>query len=524
MTMLKHAIRLVRKHIPVTAILGGLWGDEAKGKITDLVAEIYEIVARYNGGPNSGHTAVFDGNTFALHGIPTGILHDNDGHVSVMARGVVVWPDLLLGEIAKLVARGIRCNNLMISRDAHVILPSEVLLDRSSELAAGEARIGSTGRGIGPCYTDHTSRIGIKVLDLLNKDVLARKLQRTMRDQLCLLRQYKPDTIKKVLEDAGLGQFYHPTNILDADAIVESLVKAGKELRPFIHDTDAFLQDQLGKNGILFEGAQGAGLDLNHGTYPYVTSSQTVAEGISTGAGIPAGAVGLILNVVKAYPTRVGKGPFVTELGDEVSEKWCNEARITGLPVNEEIEKNSFPDASVNDPNEFIRGIARRQRGHCYGTTTKRPRRTGEPDLPFLRRMFMMNKVYGRDAYAVVTRLDIFDADDTIRVCTAYQYNGPDFDLGDRVLHVGDRLTVAVPYPEVLEHCTPIYMELPGWKCNTTDITTLQDLPNEAKVFTATIESAGCNILFTSVGPDRIQTIPHTTAISDCVQEAAGIF
>jgi adenylosuccinate synthase len=471
------------------------WGDTGKGKFVDLFANWADLVARGTGGANAGHTIEADGKKFVCHLLPSGILHDKP---NIIGSGVALEPGTVLEEVAMLEKAGERCGNLRIALNAKLVLPQHVLLDRVKESSARKGKIGTTGRGMGPVYTDHVARLGLTVNDLLNKDIFARKLWRNLEDKLRVLRTYDPSLVKEVLhqEILGGGKFYHPTYILDVDAIVEQYLAYGRALRPFIADTDALVREAAvaGKR-ILLEGAQGNMLSVDHGTYPYVTSSDCTVQGLAKGVGLRERDVDLTLGIVKAfYMTRVGEGPFPTELGGGRSAEHCDVS-------NRKAEEQMGGD--LNDPDEFKQGIAIRQKGNEYGATTGRPRRTGWLDLPNLR---YSKRFAGPNV--ILTKLDVLDGAISYKICTAYTYTGPDYVFGERTLRSGDVLKVMIPDIEVMRHCEPVYEELPGWDEEIRHVREYADLPDELRVgVDFTEEEADVNVSILSVGPDREETI-----------------
>lgn len=425
-------------------VVGTHWGDEAKGKFVDLIGQDAEIVIRYGGGPNAGHTVIVGPETYKFHLIPSGIL--NPRALCIMADGMAIDPEILLREMDSLEARGISTANLRISQNAHVILPYHKKLDALEELARGENKLGTTGRGVGPCYTDKASRMGIRMGDLVNPTRL--------RERLSAVVPNKNAILTKIYESEAF----------DIEALLAELAPLAARLAPHVTDTTAIAGEAVatGKR-ILFEGAQATMLDLDSGTYPYVTSSHPVAGGACIGTGVPPTAIGQVLGVVKAYTTRVGAGTFPTELLDE-------------------------------------RGERIRERGHEYGTTTGRARRCGWLDTVALRYSVRVNGISG----ICVGHLDVLAGFDTVQICTAYRKNGvrlTEFPAGD-VANLDD--------------CQPEFETLPGWpEADITNITRFEDLPVNARKYVQRIgEIAGAPVVFVSIGPRRDQTllVPGTPA------------
>jgi len=424
-----------------TCVVGLQWGDEAKGKIVDLLTESHDIVARYQGGANAGHTVVTGGQTYKLSLMPSGIL--TPGVQCVITGGVVLNPASLLGEIDGLVERGVKVDssNLMISDRAHVIFPWHFEEERLRNLGALDAEgIGTTMRGIGPCYQDKVGRINAVRLGDMYRAGFKKQIERIVASK------------NPTLASLG-GDNFQP---LDAEAIYRDYCGYAERLKPFVADTTEFLLSALESNRrVLFEGAQGSLLDVDHGTYPYVTSSNSSGVGISSGAGVPGRYLTRIIGVVKAYTTRVGGGPFPTE------------------------QDNSI-------------GQHLRDRGNEYGTVTRRPRRCGWFDAVAVR---YTARLGGVDSIAVAL-LDVLSELDEISICTAYEIDGK-------------TTTVFPSHAEDLSKVRPVYETLPGWKQEISDIRNYADLPQAARRYVERIqELVGARVELVSVGPDREQTIP----------------
>jgi adenylosuccinate synthase len=435
--------------MPGTVIVGVQWGDEGKGKIVDLLAERADMVVRFQGGNNAGHTIVRDGQKWAFHLIPSGILYP--GKACVIGNGVVVDPRVLTDEIDGLRAKGVDVSGLRISANAHLIMPYHLMLDSAGEAKLGKLSIGTTKRGIGPCYADKASRLGIRVQDMLDEKILKKKITAALDPKRLMLRPFAKDPA------------------LDLQSMTEAYLTFGHRLEQFIADTSSLAQRCLDDGGtVLFEGAQATMLDLDHGTYPFVTSSNPVAGAACTGAGVGPRDIDVIWGVAKAYATRVGAGPFPTELDDSV-------------------------------------GADIRERGGEFGTTTGRARRTGWLDLVALRYASRLNTLTG----LVITKLDVFSGFDTIRVCTRYR--------GD------DEATFDVfPYHQsVLHHAVGDYVELPGWQEDITEARELSDLPQAAREYLDFIaDFIGVPVVLVGVGPGREQII--WTQAGDRAQAAAA--
>ena len=415
------------------AVIGAQWGDEGKGKIVDILSEHYQIVVRYQGGANAGHTVEIGDKKYILHLIPSGILRENV--ICLIGNGVVVDPVALLDEIKLLENHGISVKDrLFISHNAHLIMPYHKLLDSIQE--SGDQKIGSTGRGIGPCYTDKYARKGIRIVDLLNKKVLEEKIRENIKE--------KNELLRKVYFHEGL----------DVDAIVDEYMHFDKTVDNYITDVPAYLNQAIadGKS-ILLEGAQGALLDIDFGTYPYVTSSSPTSGGACTGSGIPPTKIDSVFGIVKAYTTRVGHGPFPTELIDETGEK--------------------------------LRKI-----GAEYGATTGRPRRCGWFDAFLVKYSAMINGVES----AAITKLDVLSSFDEIKVCVGYKLNGKSVKSFPTDV---DRLS----------RVQPDYETLKGWNEDITKCTSYSDLPQKTRDYLDFIShQTGIKNKIISVGPNRKQT------------------
>ena len=421
--------------MPAYAVIGGQWGDEGKGKVIDYLAGDVDSVIRYAGGNNAGHTVVNDKGTFQLHLVPSGICWPNV--YGIIGNGVVVDPDVLVGELTEIAARGIDTSKLFISERAHVIMPYHVVLDRLEEEARGDAAIGTTGRGIGPAYMDKTGRMGIRVGDLLDWDTLEPLVAQNLKQKNAL--------ITKIYGSEPLA--------LD-DVLAKCRIWAD-QMTPYAKATEQLVQDLLAQNKkVLLEGAQGTLLDIDHGSYPYVTSSSPSIGGACTGLGLNPQAIKGVLGVFKAYSTRVGSGPMPSEINDEEAE---------------EI----------------------REKAQEFGVTTGRARRIGWFDSIAARYSQLVNGFTG----LVLTRLDILDEFDSVKVCVGYEVDGK------RV----DRFPANTG---LLARCEPIYEELPGWDQPTASATELSQLPENALAYVKRIEElVGCRVQIISTGPRREETI-----------------
>ncbi|MBM7653814.1 adenylosuccinate synthase [Neobacillus cucumis] len=415
-------------------VVGTQWGDEGKGKITDFLSENAEVIARYQGGNNAGHTIKFNGETYKLHLIPSGIF--NKDKISVIGNGMVVDPKALVAELAYLHEKGVTTDNLRISNRAHVILPYHLKLDEVEELRKGDNKIGTTKKGIGPAYMDKAARVGIRIADLLDREIFEEKLEQNLAEKNRLFeRIYETEGFKK--ED-----------------ILDEYFEYGQQIEKYVCDTSVVLNDALdeGKR-VLFEGAQGVMLDIDQGTYPFVTSSNPVAGGVTIGSGVGPSKITHVVGVCKAYTSRVGDGPFPTELNNEIGNR--------------------------------IREVGRE-----YGTTTGRPRRVGWFDSVVVRHA---RRVSGLTDLSL-NSIDVLTGIETLKICTAYRYN-------DKVI---------TEYPanlRILSQCEPIYEELPGWTEDITGVKSLDELPVNARHYVERVtQLTGVPLTTFSVGPDRVQT------------------
>ncbi len=421
--------------MPGVALVGTQWGDEGKGKVTDLLAERTDLVVRYQGGNNAGHTIVVGGEHYALHLVPTGILYPHC--IPIIGPGVVVDPQVLIEELDALSARGIDTSRLVLSGNAHLIMPYHLELDRVTERRLGKNRLGTTKRGIGPAYADKATRVGLRVQDLLDPKIFSAKLEVALKEKnLILARVY--------------GRLP-----LDANEIEEQYLSYAERLRPHIADTDPLVQGALDEGKmVMFEGAQATLLDLDHGTYPFVTSSNPIAGGACAGAGVGPRDITRIIGISKAYCTRVGSGPFPSEAD----------------PADAEVLVEV---------------------GREYGTTTGRKRRCGWFDAVAGRYAARLNTL----TELVVTKLDVLSQFSEIKVCVAYEYEG-------------ERYEHFPPNQTIFNKCRPIYESLPGWSSDITGARAMDDLPKEARSYIETIENlVGVHASWVSVGPGRDEIV-----------------
>jgi adenylosuccinate synthase len=425
--------------VPGTVVVGTQWGDEGKGKLTDILAEDMDVVVRYQGGHNAGHTIVVGEQSFALQLVPCGILHPDT--VNVIGNGVVVDPAVLLSEVDMLEARGIDTANLVVSGNAHLILPYHQEIDLLAERYLGKNKLGTTKRGIGPAYADKAARVGLRVQDLLDPKIFREKLDVVLKEK-----------------NAVLAKVYNRLPLSADDIAGRYLDELAPRLAPRIADTVGLVHEALdaGKD-VMFEGAQATFLDLDHGTYPFVTSSNSLAGGACAGAGVGPRDLDRIVGIAKAYLTRVGSGPFPTELFDDVGDLLI-------------------------------------ERGHEYGTNTGRRRRPGWFDAVMLRQAVRLNSL----SEIFLTKLDVLDTLPVVKVCVAYEVDG------ERMRHL--------PYHQsALHKAVPVYEELPGWQEDCSSATTLEELPAKARDYVLFLaDQGGVPVSYVGVGPGRLQTV-HIT-------------
>jgi len=422
--------------MPNVVIVGTQWGDEGKGKIVDYLSEKAEVIARYQGGHNAGHTVVINNEKFIFHLIPSGILHE--GKICLIGNGVVVDPPALIEEINGLKKKGIKVGGkLFLSKNAHLIMPYHRVIDNASERCRGKKSIGTTGRGIGPAYVDKMARRGIKVADLLHPSVFKEKLMTNLFDINFILKNL------------------YKVSVFKTENIYKEYMGYAKKLSEYIADTDIIINKMIsGNKNVLLEGAQGTLLDVDHGTYPYVTSSNAIAGGACTGLGIGPTKISRVLGVVKAYTTRVGSGPFPTEIKDSL-------------------------------------GNMLREKGGEYGATTGRPRRCGWLDMVVLRHSVRVNGLNG----IVITKLDVLDGLDKIKICTHYKYKGKIYEDFPKEINI-------------VEECEPYYEEFEGWNTTTIGIRDFNKLPKAARAYIKKIEKMlGVEVQLISTGQRRDEII-----------------
>lgn len=418
----------MKKNIDV--LLGLQWGDEGKGKIVDVLTPQYDVVARFQGGPNAGHTLEFGGKKFVLRSIPSGIFQG--GQLNIIGNGVVLDPSLFKAEAVDLEKAGYDLKkNLFISKKAHLILPTCRVLDAAYEAAKGDAKVGTTGKGIGPTYTDKVSRNGLRVGDIIDDFENKYAKAKARHEQILASMNYSYDITEMEKEWLSAIEYLKEFRLIDSEQMINDLIAEGKS--------------------ILCEGAQGSMLDIDFGSYPFVTSSNTVCAGACTGLGVAPNKIGNVYGITKAYCTRVGAGPFPTELFDET-------------------------------------GTEMRDRGHEYGAVTGRERRCGWIDLVALKYTIMINGV----THLILMKSDVLDTFPTIKACVAYKQNG------ETITH----------FPYSIDNVEPVYTEIPGWQCDLTKITKEEDLPEAFVNYIKFLEKElGVPVKYVSIGPDREQTI-----------------
>ena len=420
--------------MPAVIVLGAQWGDEGKGKATDQLGQNTDYVVKFNGGNNAGHTVVIDGEKYALHLLPAGIL--SEGVTPIIGNGVVVDLEVLFAELNEMTSRGVDCSRLLISSNAHIIPPYNRLMDQANERARGKNQIGTTGRGIGPTYADKMNRIGLRIQDLFDPEGLSLKVEAALAPK------------NEIFAAVGM-------ETLDPTVVTEELLSYAERVRPMVCDVSLVVNDALDRGDtVLFEGGQATMLDIDHGTYPFVTSSNPTAGGALTGTGVGPTRIDRVVGVAKAYTTRVGEGPFPTELDDEVGE-------------------------------------ALRQKGGEFGVTTGRPRRTGWFDAVVMRYATRINGLTD----ICLTKLDVLTGYETIPVCTAYEVDGV--------------RTEEMPLDQGgFERAVPVYEELPGWTEDISECRSFDELPAAAQAYIARLEELSrCRIQSISVGAGREATI-----------------
>ncbi len=492
---------LINDEIKTVAINCLQWGDTGKGKIIDMLSDWADIVARGTGGDNAGHTVWYGNNKYVSHLIPCG----NPAKTNVMGSGMVINPKSLFDEIEAAKMNNIVHKDLMLALNAALILPFHLVQDNLSEISAGKQKIGTTGRGIAWAYADQVNRSGLFVNHLLNKDFLAKKLRDNYETKKSFFASFDPQLIRAILDSMRLegGLYWDEKNLFNLDAIIEKYYLYGQELKDLICDTDKFIKQNVGFKKIAIEGAQGLGLSNKYGTYPYVTSSDCSPYGSAEGIGLNYSQVDLSLGVIKAYVTRVGHGPFPTEMGGDFSENWCNNLSINRAKEMLILKGDDPSEQYHSFDQDFLFGMKLRMIGDEYGATTGRPRRVGWLDLPLLR--YAMN--FGvKDL--VMTKLDVLNDCDFIRICNAYHYSGCSYNYGNRSLGYGDIFRETIMNYDVIKDCKPVYIDLPGWKTDISECRKSSDLPQNLLNFLGFVSrQTGARIRVISTGFRRENVI-----------------
>ena len=484
----------------VVGICGAAWGDEGKGKFTDEFAAEADVIVRAQGGCNAGHTVVVGSMTVKLHHVPSGIVHK--GKQNIIGNGVVVDPRVLVEqEFAQLARQGVDVSGLRISGDAHLIMPWHRILDRAREWSLGSRKIGTTARGIGPAYADKALRCGLRLNDLHDccsfKEAVAaraREKERIIFDVYKVPRDTFAEWMQAADQRAGA---WAAGDGFNAAAIADAYCAWADTLLKHIADTRMLVRNALGAGKkMLLEGAQGLLLDIDHGTYPFVTSSSCGAGGFSTGAGVPPGAINRVYNIMSAYMTRVGSGPFPTELG--------REDQLSGEHADRRMPKAEAQALARSASDEYSLGKVIRHIAGEFGTTTGRPRRTGWFDAVACKMAVQLN---GPEVF--ITKLVVLDALPKLKICTAYKYTGPSTGYYGRDLAAGTTLREFPTDARILAHCEPAEgEEYAGWLADTTGCGTYEDLPAAVRAYLAGMAThTGCRIRLVSIGPKRNQTL-----------------
>ncbi len=484
----------------IVAVVCNQWGDTGKGKLVDLLSSWADIIIRGTGGANAGHTILVNGQEHVFHLIPSGILHDADGKINILGRGVAFDPKIVIDELDLLAGTNISVKNLKISHQAPLMLPYHLLIDRMSDM---NAKVGTTGRGIGPLYADFTSRQSLFVNDIFSKDSFKIKLEKFLANKKNILSGLDKDLAKQILlhPHLGSGLFFDEQNILSVDSIVEKYSEYALRLKDFVINLELFLnQAKQEQKNILLEGAQGALLSIDYGTTKFQTASDCILAGLAKGCGLREREVDYVFGIAKAfYMTRVGNGPFPSELGAKQSEDYC----AAGHSKEEEKEKYASKISDLLKADDFSQGIALRLMGREYGATTGRPRRTGWLDLVALKYAMQFN---GKNLS--LTKIDVLTGLEKIKLCVKYKYTGPEIFYAGKILKTNEEIDYFIPDSDILYDCQPIYQEFSGWTEDLMQIEDYQALPASVKTLVEFIENyTGGQIDLLSVGPDREQTI-----------------
>ena len=488
----------------IVAVVCNQWGDTGKGKFVDLFSLWADMIIRGTGGANAGHTIIVNGTKLVLHLIPSGIMHDIRGKINVIGRGVAFDPQIFVIELADIRKIGITTEFLRVSHEAPLMLPYHLLQDRVSAASKG---IGTTGRGIGPLYSDFAARRTLPVNDLLNPDLFRSKIQAYAEEQaryFKVLTKKERTAAEEVLAHQHLhgGVYWHPKKIIDPKAVVDVyLDEFAPIMRAYIANTEELVrQAQVAGKRLLLEGAQGHLLSILYGTTFYQTSSDPSIEGLAQGCHLKLGDVDYVLGVVKAPAmTRVGAGPFPSELGGKQSEEYC----ASGLTAADESSQYPNPHDLLNDDDEFKQSIGLRMVSGEYGATTGRTRRVGWLDLVAMRYSMKTN-----GPRVALTKFDVLTGVKKIKLCVSYTYRGKEYQLAENLLQDGKIVNDFSRFSEVLCECRPNFIEFDGWEEDISQILNYDDLPHQVRVIIDFIEQfTGCNVDIVSVGPDRNQTI-----------------
>ncbi|MDD3711012.1 MAG: adenylosuccinate synthetase [Patescibacteria group bacterium] len=511
---MKEKINAFLKDVMTLAVVCYQFGDTGKGKLVDLFSSWADIIARGTGGANAGHTICLRGKEYIFNLLPSGILKDSEGKLNIMGSGMVISLIKLSRELRLVHENGYTTNNLKISHRAKLVLPFHIIVDRLKELSLCKGdKIGTTGKGITPAYLSHYAREGVVMNDLLNPDIFVEKVRKMANEAIEMASKAKRDDFFKIMVSPDLdnGIFYHPKKLIDVDMVIKKYLGYAKDIARYICDTDSIMRNSVGKSKILLEGAQGVLLSIDYGTYPYVTSSDSSAEGLAKGVGLKHSDIDLELGLIKGfYMTRVGCGPFTSEAGGEESAELCNnvfkpeEFRREEEAIIEKFFKNG------NSVSELMVGRLLRISGGEYGATTKRPRRIGWLDLPLLR--YVMEVTGNKNL--VLTKLDVLNVlnqigGEPLRVCYKYRYEGEKpYNYGEVIVKKGQVIKVAIPDPKFLEQCEPIYDSFEVWSEDISKIDSSDHLPINLKILLIYLKrETGANIRILSVGREADQTI-----------------
>ena len=510
---MKEKINSFLQGVKTLAIICYQFGDTGKGKFVDLFASWADIIARGTGGANAGHTICLKGKEYIFNLLPSGILKDSEGKINIMGKGMVISPIKLLKELRLIHENGYSSKNLKISHRAKLVLPFHIIIDRLNELKRSKSdKIGTTGKGITPAYLSHYGREGLIMNDLLNPEIFAQKVRKLADETIDMVSKFKHDDFFEIIVSPDLdnGIFYHPKKLIDVDMVIKKYLDYAKSIIPYICDTDSIMRNSVGKKNVLLEGAQGVLLSIDYGTYPYVTSSDSSAEGLAKGVGLKHSDIDLELGLIKGfYMSRVGCGPFPSEAGNKKSEELCN--AVLNPDEFRAKEKEEVEEAlSKGDVPELLAGRLLRVAGGEYGATTKRPRRIGWLDLPLLK--YVMEVTGNKNI--VLTKLDVLNVlsqigGGSLRVCYKYIYNGEKpYNNGGRIIKKGDFVSVAIPDANFLYQCEPFFDSFDVWEEDISGVKSLNHLPAKLKILLIYLKrETGANVRILSVGKEADQTI-----------------